>query len=113
MNSSYLTKIFKDESFTAAYEQLLKDFENDFDSYNSHRFNRFYDFMLNCYVNNNLAQFKISKECKSKLPYPQYWKQHVREIAFNLYESYCEQSKQKQFFGERNEEKKKLVTLSE
>lgn len=61
MNSNYLMNVFSDQSFVSAYEEMLKDFENEFDTYNSQRFNRFYDYLLNCYVNNNLSQFKTSK----------------------------------------------------
>lgn len=40
---------------------MLKNFDSDFDSYNAERFNRFYDYLLNCYVKNSLSNFKSSK----------------------------------------------------
>lgn len=61
MNTSYLIHIFSNERFVKAYEEMLSNFDSDFDLYNEERFNRFYDYLLNCYVKNNLAKFKSSK----------------------------------------------------
>lgn len=88
MNSEYLSVVFKEPEFVAAYEEVLRNFDAEFDAFNLQRFNRFYDYLLRCYVNNKLAAFKMSKECKSKLPYPLQWKLHIHEIAKNLNESF-------------------------
>ena len=61
MNCLYLKNIFNEPEFVVAYEEMLKNFDYEFDSYNVERFNRFYDYFLNCYVKNNLSGFKISK----------------------------------------------------
>ena len=86
MNTEYLSVIFKDPRFLVAYEEMLRDFDSEFDAFNLLRFNRFYEYLVHCYVNNNLTAFRTSKECKSKLPYPNQWKQFIHQTALNLYE---------------------------
>jgi len=61
MNTDYLSMVFNDSSFVSAYEEMLDKFDTEFDSFNLERFQRFYDYLLNCYVKNNLVAFKNSK----------------------------------------------------
>lgn len=103
MNAEYLSVIFKQPRFVAAYEEMLKQFDTEFDSFNQHRFNRFYEYLVHCYINNNLSTFRTSKECKSKLPYPIHWKNYIYETAHNLYDTYNVKSEQKDRFSMEEE----------
>ena len=88
MNNNYLKYIFSEPNFKSAYEKMMKHFDKDFDSFNSDRLNRFYDYMVSCFVKGRYQEFKNSKESKSKLPYSQCWKEEIRKIAIELYENY-------------------------